>query len=117
MVLFGAAIIDVIISAILIAFGVLVIFFLSDKSMNDRKATGVLVIAVLAVLAGAWLIISSIGVFILLQKIAGLVIAGIGVFLIAGFPGVLDYQLGSMAKTGIFIGIILLVVGLYLLFF
>ena len=114
----GAAIIDVIVAAILVAFGVLTIFFMSETKMNDTKATAMLIISVVLILIGGWLFISSVGIFFIIQKIIGLILLGVGIFMIVGFPGTMgEYQPKGMAKTGIFIGIILIIIGAYLLFF
>lgn len=114
----GAAIIDVIVSAIMIAFGIFSLYFLGEIKMSDTKATMMLIVSVALILAGGWLFISSVGVFLLLQKIAGLVLLGVGIFMLVGFPGTMgEYQPEGMAKAGILIGIILLIIGAYLLFF
>ncbi len=114
----GAAIVDVIVAAIMMAVGIITIFFMSELKLSDTKAIAALVISVILVVAGAWLFVMSIGIFVILQKIAGLILLGFGVFMILGFPGAVnEYQTMGMAKTGIFIGIVLIIVGAYLLFF
>jgi len=50
----------------------------------------------------------------MIKKIlGGLLILG-GLFLLIGFPWVTKYQPEEMGKTGILIGIILLLIGIYL---
>ena len=118
MTILGDPLIDVIVSAVLIAFGVLTILFMSEVKLNDTKATALLIASVVAIVLGGWIFVTSIGVFVILQKIAGLILLAVGVFMVLGFPGVVEeYQTAGMAKTGIFIGIVLLIIGAYLLFF
>ena len=109
---------DIIVAAVLLAFGILVIWFSFESDLNDKNLILVLLVAVAAIIAGGWIIITKLTLALVLTKLAGLVLAGIGLFLIIGFPDVNpDYQRVGMSKAGIFIGLILLIIGAYLLFF
>jgi hypothetical protein len=108
---------EIIVGAILIAFGFFAIFRGAGEGFSDPKTLVVLLFGVLAIIFGAWLIISTITLGVVLRKIAGLIVGGIGLFLIFGFPDSSDYQTEGMAFTGIFIGLIMAIIGVYLILF
>lgn len=108
---------EVIGGAVLVAFGFFAIFMSAEADFSDPKLLVVLLLGILAIIFGSWLIISTLTLGVLMRKVAGLVIGGIGLFLIFGFPDSSDYQSGNMAFTGIFIGLIMAVIGAYLILF
>lgn len=110
-------VLDVIGAAILIAFGVFIIFFSVDSDASDAKLLLILFIGIVSIFAGGWLILSKISFGLILRKLAGLVLGFIGAFLLIGFPDIQDYQRRGFGITGIFIGLILAIVGFYLLLF
>lgn len=115
-------VLDIIIAAILIAFGILIIYFgISGQiALSDSRFMSVLALGVLSVMIGSWIILSKITVFLLIKKIGGLILILFGLFMITGFPDLEEYQGFShygFSKAGIFIGIVVLVVGGWLLFF
>jgi hypothetical protein len=57
-----------------------------------------------------------VGIIILMAKALGLVLLLAGIFLVVFFPDIEDFQPLGMSKTGILLGIILLVVGVWLIF-
>jgi len=107
----------VIASALLLAFGILAIFFSLNEVENDRKLLKILVLGIVCIAAGGWYLVSAITLIVLLTKLAALIIAVIGLFLIVGFPDVGDYQIEGFSKTGVFIGLVMLIIGAYFLFF
>lgn len=111
-------VLEIILAAVLVAFGVISILFSLNEDVGDKQLIAVLLIGIAAIVGGAWIILTHITLWILLAKLAGLILAGLGMFLIIGFPDVEpDYQLRGMSNFGVFIGVILLIVGAYLLFF
>ena len=84
--------IDIIVSAILITFGLLSIYFSIENGISDPRLMLILVVGIVAVLAGSWILISTISIGVILQKIGALFMVGLGVFLVIGFPGVSEYQ-------------------------
>src|SRR3989338_2691139 len=111
-------VLEIVLAAVLIAFGIASIYFTIESKANDRKMIIVLLIGAAAIIGGAWIILTNVTLFVLLTKLAGLILAGIGVFLIFGFPDIMgEYQRESMSKAGVFFGIIFLIVGAYFLFF
>src|SRR3989338_8286135 len=104
---------EIIVAAVLLAFGILTIWFSfgNESDLNDKNLILVLLVAIAAIIAGGWIIITKLTLALVLTKLAGLVLAGIGLFLIIGFPDVNpDYQRVGMSKAGIFIGLILLII-------
>ncbi|KHO48078.1 MAG: hypothetical protein QT00_C0001G0090 [archaeon GW2011_AR5] len=111
-------VLEIILAAVLIAFGIIAILFSINEDVNDKQLIVVLLVGVAAIIGGGWIILTHVTLWILLAKLAGLILAGIGLFLIIGFPDVEpDYQLRGMSNAGVFIGIVLLIIGAYLLLF
>lgn len=110
-------VLDIIAGAVLLAFGFFVIYFSFESKNNDRSFLAVFVIGIVLVLVGGWIILTTITIEMLLRKIGGLILAIIGLFLLTGFPDIVDYQQKGMSKAGVFIGFILLIVGVYFFLF
>lgn len=110
-------VLEIIAAAVLIAFGLLSIFFSVSEGEKDETLMIILAIGALSLLAGLWIILTKITLMLLLKRIAGIIFAFVGVFLVFGFPDIQDYQSFNMSKAGIFIGLIILVVGIYFMFF
>jgi hypothetical protein len=109
---------DIIAAAVMLSFGILAIYFSLEKGASDQDLLIALLLGVAAVVGGGWIILTKLTLAIILTKLAGLIILGLGVFLIFAFPDVSpDYQPWGMGVTGVLIGIILLIIGGWLLFF
>ena len=109
-------VLDIIGAAVLIAFGFIAVFF-SVNEAGDEKFLLILLIGILAVFAGGWILISKLTLAVILQKTAGLILAGIGLFMVIGFPDVSEHQRKEMSFAGVLIGLIMLIAGAYLLIF
>ncbi|MBI2578222.1 MAG: hypothetical protein HYW26_00775 [Candidatus Aenigmarchaeota archaeon] len=111
-------VLDIIAAAVLISFGVFAIIFSVDSGADDPKLLFILFIGAVFIFAGGWIIISKITWEFIIRKIAGLLLGALGIFLVVGFPDVApDYQRAAMSKTGVFFGLIFLIIGIYLLLF
>lgn len=110
-------VLEIILAAVLIAFGILSIFLSINEDVSDKNLIIILLVGIAAIIGGGWIIFTRIPLFVLLAKLAGLILAGIGLFLIIGFPETPDYQRPGMSAGGVFIGLVLLIIGAYLLFF
>ncbi|MBI3190362.1 hypothetical protein HYZ41_01515 [archaeon] len=110
-------VLDIIGGAVLLAFGILSVYYTIDGDLKDEKFLIILLIGIAAIVGGGWILITRITLATLLTKIAGLILIVIGIFMAFEFPDVSDYQDADMSKTGIFIGLIFLIVGIYLLIF
>ena len=104
-------------ASILVAFGLLVMYWSVEEKFDDKRIIMIFLIGLAAVIAGGWIIFSRITLAVLLTKIAGIVLALVGFFLVTGFPDVTDYQPDGMSKAGILIGLAMLIFGIYLIFF
>lgn len=104
-------------AAVMIAFGILAIYFSAGENMGDSQMLIVLIIGLILVIAGGWIIVTQISLVALLAKIAGIIFAFFGFFLIWGFPDITQYQGEGMSKFGIFLGVIFFILGIYLLLF
>ena len=101
----------------LLAFGLRAIYFSLDGAKTEKNMFMVTVVGLLAAIAGGWILLTRLTLGLILVKFAGLVLLGIGLFLIFGFPDSKDYQKFGMSTTGIFIGLILAIIGGWILFF
>jgi len=108
---------EIFLSGVLIAFGIVVIFFLGERDLGDAKSLFIMVLGALCIIAGLWIFVANVGMWTIIQKMIGIILVVMGIFLIVKFPGVEGYQPHQMSITGIFIGIIILIIGIYLLFF
>jgi len=107
---------DIIAGAVLLAFGLLVIYFSTESSSSDNVYFISLLVGIACVIAGGWIILTHVTLALLLKRVAGIVLAAVGVFLITGFPDVADYQPKGMSKAGVLLGLVLIIIGLYLMF-
>lgn len=110
-------VLEIIGAAILIAFGILSIYFSISESGSDEQLLIILAIGTASLLFGLWILVTKLTLALLLRKIAGLFFTLVGAFLVFGFPDIKDYQRFELSKAGIFIGIIIFILGIYLLFF
>jgi hypothetical protein len=109
--------IAILVAAILIALGILAVFLSAESGKKDERLLVVMLVGEISIVAGIWLIISTIGIFTIIKKIAGLLLLVFGGFMILKFPDIDVYQPKGYTITGIFIGIICAVIGVYLLLF
>src|SRR3990167_5892333 len=110
-------VLEIIAAAVLIAFGLLAVYFSLENKPGDKDLLVVLLIGIASFIAGAWIIFTKLTLAVILTKLAGLVLAFIGAFLIFGFPDISDYQPAGMSKAGVFVGLVFLIIGGWLLFF
>lgn len=110
-------VLEILVAAILLAFGLLSIYFSIEEGISDNRLILIMIVGVLSVTAGLWLIFTNVALVLLLRKIAGLLLAAFGLFMILGFPDITDYQYEGLALSGVFIGIVIFVVGAYFLLF
>jgi hypothetical protein len=110
-------VLEIIIGAVLIAFGIMTIYFSIEEGIGDAKLMGILILGLLSVGAGIFVLVKTLTLIVILKKITGLALAVAGLFFIIGFPDIIDNQPTGMGRAGVFIGIVLLVLGVWLLFF
>ncbi len=110
-------VLEIIIGAVLIAFGIMTIYFSIEEGISDAKLMGILILGLLSAGAGIFVLVKALTLIVILKKITGLVLGIAGLFFIIGFPDIIDYQPEGFGRAGVFIGIVLLVLGVWLLFF
>ncbi len=108
---------DIIGGAALLAFGIIAIYYTIEGDLKDAHFLVMFLLGIAAVIGGGWILVTRITLPIILTKIAGLILTLIGIFMTVNFPDVQDYQRHGMGLTAIFIGLIFLIVGIYLLIF
>lgn len=107
---------EIILAAILIAFGGLSLYIsIGEKGGGDAKLLFIMIIGFVCLFGGLWIIVQELTLMLILKRLGGLILAAIGLFMIIGFPGSKSYSPSGYNRTAAFFGIILLVVGLYLL--
>jgi uncharacterized membrane protein HdeD (DUF308 family) len=106
---------EIILAAVLLAFGILTIYFTIESRARDPKLMLILVLGAICIIAGSWILISSLTLGLILKKLAGLGLIGFGLFMVIGFPDVTDYQRAGVGKAGVFLGLVVLIIGFYLL--
>lgn len=110
-------VLDILLASVGIAFGFLIIYIAIEEKSADKEFMIAGLVGAALVIAGGWYILSTISLWLVLKKLGGFIIAVVGFFLMFGFQDVRDYQPEAFSMTALLIGIILLIFGLYLLFF
>lgn len=110
-------VLDIIGAAVLVAFGILAIYFSVDSGAKDSKFLLILLVGLACVVGGAWILIAKLTLAVLLTKIAGFILLLLGLFLLVEFPDITQYQVEGFSRTGIFFGLIFFIVGIWLLIF
>lgn len=108
--------VEVIIATILIAFGFFSLYYLVKGSANETQALAILLISLLSIIVGGWIIFTNLQ-DVIWTKIRGIIAIIIGLFLLIKFPDVNHYQKEGVSSIGIFIGLVLLILGIYWLIF
>jgi len=106
-----------IVGSVLIAVGIFAIYLLGKSKKNDRDAFILIVLGLVFMGAGGWLLISHIAPMVLLKKFFGIIFVLMGGFLTLKFPAISKYQPGEFTSLGILIGLVLLILGVYMIMF
>ena len=85
-------VIESIVAAIFIAFGILLIMFSVEHGINDKQTMGVLILGILSSIAGGWIFFTFITLEFVIAKIVGVLMLLVGGFLIFGFPDASQHQ-------------------------
>ncbi|MCK5322105.1 MAG: hypothetical protein KAJ47_02480 [Candidatus Aenigmarchaeota archaeon] len=114
--------INIVIGSIIMGIGLVsVIMMFSVKGGsgkdNNEAISKKLLFAFVMIVIGGFLLFSEIAPEIIKRKLLGLVITATGYFLAFKYQFVSDYQRDDFAITGAIVGIIMFLIGLYLLLF
>ena len=108
---------DILGGSLLLAVGILAIYFSVESKVQDTEFLVMFLLGFVAAIAGGWILITRLTIAVILTKLAGLILIIIGVFLTFEFPDIDQYQRTGMSKTGILLGLFLLILGIYLFVF
>jgi len=108
---------DILGGSLLLAVGILAIYFSVESKVQDTEFLVMFLLGFVAAIAGGWILITRLTIAVILTKLAGLILIIIGVFLTFEFPDIDQYQRAAMSKTGILLGLFLLIFGIYLFVF
>lgn len=107
------------IPALMIGFGLFLIYIIvikNHETFDDFRVPKNVIFALILIGVGGYLLFSSISSAVLMKKLIGLVLTLLGFFLVFKFPFTNEYNRGFEA-TGIFFGVVILIVGLIMLIF
>jgi len=105
------------ISAILIGVGLFLAFLIEKLKANDTKMYIALLTSIALIIAGGWLLYTNVPAELLRRRFWGIIITLFGAYMVFGFPSTSEYQTEGFGYTGILIGLVSLIGGIYLLLF
>lgn len=108
---------ELFISAVLIGIGLFLLFLVEKLRKGDLYMYAALIIGILLVAGGGWLLSRTVPAEILKRKFWGFLATLFGGFMIFGFPSTSEYQTPQLGYTGVLIGLVALIGGIYLLIF
>lgn len=101
--------------AVLIALGILVLYSIVSAKMDDKHFMAAAGSALVLLLFGLAFLDVSAAVF--WNKVKAVLVLLAGLFMLVKFPDILGYQRKEFGNTGVFIGLALVVLGIYWLLF
>lgn len=104
-------------SAILIGVGLFLAFLIEKLKKNDTYMYLALIASIALIVAGSWLLYSTVSAGLIKRRLWGIAITLFGAYMVFGFPGTAEYQTPEFGYTGILIGLVSLIGGIYLLLF
>jgi|GEM_PF-1694058 len=108
---------SLLLSAILIGVGLFIAFLIEKLKESDKKMYLALFASIILIVAGGWMLYNSVSAELLRRRFWGVVITLFGAYMIFGFPSTSEYQTTEFGYTGILIGLVSLIGGIYLLLF
>lgn len=105
------------ISAILIGLGLFIAFMIEKLKGNDVQMYLALIASIALIIAGGWLLYKTVPAELLKRRFWGVLITLFGGYMIFGFPATEEYQTAAFGYTGVLIGLVALIGGIYLLLF
>ena len=108
---------DLFFSAVLIGIGLFLLLMIEKLKKEDKYMYLALIIGIILVVFGGWLLTKVVSAAVIKRKFWGLLITIFGGWMVFGFPGTSEYQTDEFGYTGILIGLVALIGGIYLLVF
>jgi uncharacterized membrane protein HdeD (DUF308 family) len=106
----------VILAAILIAVGVFLLYNL-DRDIADNKLLKIVLPGIVLIVLGMYLLFGNIPVEVIKKKVWGIVLSAAGFWTAFRFPDNMDHQPEAFGWTAFIFGIMLMIVGIFLVFF
>ena len=108
---------DLFFSAVLIGAGLFLLLMIEKLKKDDLHMYAALIIGIILVVFGGWLLTKTVSAAVIKRKFWGALITLFGSWMVFGFPGTSEYQTNEFGYTGILIGLVALIGGIYLLVF
>ncbi len=108
---------SLLVSAILIGIGLFIAFLIEKLKGNDYRMYGALLISICLIVAGGWLLYTTVPAELLKRRFWGVIITLFGGYMVFGFPTTTEYQTEAFGYTGVLIGLVALIGGIYLVLF
>ena len=104
--------ITIYVAALLVGIGIFLLYFL-DRDIDDNKLYIALFTGIATLIGGVYLLFYSVPTEVIRQKVIGFILVLAGFWMVFKFPSAMDYQPEGMGLTGVLIGLVLLILGLY----
>lgn len=108
---------SLLLSAILIGVGLFIAFLIEKLKESDKRMYLALFASIILIVAGGWMLYNSVSAELLRRRFWGILITLFGAYMVFGFPSTSEYQTEGFGYTGILIGLVSLIGGIYLLLF
>lgn len=108
---------DLFFSALLIGGGIFLLLLIEKLKNEDKYMYLALIIGIILVVFGGWMLTKAVSAAVLKRKFWGFLVAAFGSWMVFGFPSTSEYQTDQFGYTGILIGLVALIGGIYLLVF
>ena len=108
---------SLLLSAVLIGLGLFIAFLIEKLKGDDKMMYLALISSIVLIVAGGWLLYTTVPAEIVKRRFWGVLITLFGGYMIFGFPTTEEYQTAAFGYTGILIGLVSLIGGIYLLLF
>ncbi len=108
---------SLLLSAIFIGVGLFLAFLIEKLKASDKKMYLALFFSIALIVLGGWMLYTSVSAELLKRRFWGILITLFGAYMIFGFPSTTEYQTTEFGYTGILIGLVSLIGGIYLLLF
>lgn len=104
-----------VIGAVLIGIGLLALILAFNSKKGDMQLLIMITVSILLIIIGGWMMLSSIDIMLLIQRIIGILLAFSGLFLLIKFPT--QTQHDFYLHLPLLLGVIFLIIGVYLTLF
>ena len=108
---------SLLLSAVLIGVGLFLAFLIEKLKKNDKYMYLALFTSIILIVAGGWMLYTSVSAELIKRRLWGILITLFGAYMVFGFPTTSEYQTEAFGYTGVLIGLVSLIGGIYLLLF